>query len=114
MTDLKSAVVCSILPDGRGSGSHVTARIPDRCGQVEIRADRLNPGLLAELVTRSCQETIVTVRSRSEGGLFTGSEQERANLLVAGIEAGARYVDVEFGSGMDATLHSRGIPADRL
>jgi 3-dehydroquinate dehydratase type I len=114
MNGSKSSVISSILPDSLNSGVQALARTPERCFRVEIRADKLNAGQLAGMTSQFQSEWIVTVRRTSEGGLFTGSEEERADLLAAGLEAGARLADVELDSGMDGRLRRKGVSPERL
>jgi len=68
------------------------------CGLVEVRADRLTASEIAEILARIDRPVLVTARRREEGGGFDGSETERRALLEAALAAGARLVDVEWGS----------------
>lgn len=65
------------------------------CPLVELRADLLRAGEVGGLVRRSRRELVVSARRGSDGGRFCGSEEERRGLLLAALEAGARYVDIE-------------------
>jgi 3-dehydroquinate dehydratase/shikimate dehydrogenase len=78
-----------------------------RCGAqlIEWRIDLL-PDLdgaeaaVVDLVRRSPQPCIVTCRSESEGGMFSGEDADRAALLhaLAASDQRPRYVDVELAS----------------
>jgi 3-dehydroquinate dehydratase/shikimate dehydrogenase len=114
MTNPKSSVVSSILPDDAESGVQQLAATPERCSRVEIRADRITVAELSEMTSSFQSGWIVTVRRPSEGGLFTGSEEERADLLSAGLKAGAGLADVELDSGMDDRLRRKGVSPERL
>lgn len=93
-----SRVVPSILePDATGAESRIRM-LPSLCSLVEIRADGLSRDDLRRVVTSCDRETIVTVRREQDGGLFEGTESERRDLLLAGLHAGAAYVDIEIDS----------------
>ena len=70
------------------------------CGIVEVRADRLNASELIEILGRIDRPLLFTARRREDGGGFDGSEAERRALLEAALAAGARMVDVEWGSAL--------------
>ena len=55
--------------------------LPRACALVEIRADRLRPGDVREVVREARRPVLVTARRACDGGLFTGSESERRTLL---------------------------------
>ena len=62
---------------------------------IEIRLDGMkNPTLDRNLLGLSCP-LLVTNRPRWEGGLFSGSEEERVAILCQAMQAGADYVDIE-------------------
>ncbi len=84
---------------------------------VELRLDTLEtPGLadvgavLGDLPKPLLARLIVTVRRRSEGGQFTGSEDDRIRLLAEAGKLGAAYLDLEF----EADRESGGEHARRL
>ena len=91
-------VVCSIREADAASFQRSFSRVPAGCGLVEIRADDLRTEEVAEVVKAAARPLIVTLRRRSEGGGFDGSEEDRSAGLRAALEAGARFVDVEWGS----------------
>jgi 3-dehydroquinate dehydratase/shikimate dehydrogenase len=76
------------------------ARLPSGCGLVEIRGDELSAAELAGVVRGIDRPTIATVRRRDEGGRFDGSEADRRHMLEQALDAGARFVDVEWGSDL--------------
>jgi 3-dehydroquinate dehydratase/shikimate dehydrogenase len=88
------------------------ADAPDGCGLIEIRADHLRAEDLPGLIAAAPGEVLVTVRPVGEGGGFSGSEDERRRAIVAALDAGARFVDVEHGSALaDLAMGDR---ADRV
>ena len=89
---------------------------------IEIRFDFLNPELLPEAleaVNEIKDRTVFTLRSRSQGGMFLGSEQNRLHWLYRLAEQEPMLLDVE----LDALAGSEGraetrrpttiLPADR-
>ncbi len=104
-----SRVIGSILENTAERTQRCLLEMPRGCGLVEIRGDHLRAGELAGLVGASALPVIVTLRTARDGGAFDGSEEERRGALRAVLDAGARYVDVEFdgpladmGEGSDA------------
>jgi 3-dehydroquinate dehydratase/shikimate dehydrogenase len=92
---------------------------------VEVRLDSVpDPDVDGALLGRTLP-IVVTCRPRDEGGGFQGSEAERRALLLGALDAGADFVDLEWGRGFDAEIRRRngrnvvfsthdfeGIPAD--
>jgi 3-dehydroquinate dehydratase/shikimate dehydrogenase len=75
---------------------------------VEMRLDTVaDPDVWAALRQRKTP-VIVTCRCRAEGGQFAGSEEARRALLMAALEAGAEYVDLEWRSDFDEVVRARG------
>ena len=63
---------------------------------VELRLDMVrDPSAAAALEGRQ-QPVIITCRPKSEGGHFTGSEEERRTILSEALSLGAEYVDLEW------------------
>jgi len=63
---------------------------------VEHRIDYLNDIYSLEILYRSiAQPVISTVRPEWEGGLFTGSEESRLEMLNLAMDAGCAAIDVE-------------------
>lgn len=64
----------------------------------ELRLDYLDPGAVAaalDAAGRGVARAVCTVRPRSEGGEFAGTEAERAGLLVEAARRRPMLVDVE-------------------
>lgn len=62
---------------------------------IELRIDRIPGADLKRLLAARSNPVIVTNRSRQEGGGFTGTEEERVELLREAVRLGADYVDIE-------------------
>jgi 3-dehydroquinate dehydratase/shikimate dehydrogenase len=65
-------------------------------GLAEVRLDFLNRDpRLGEIARRRKLPLIATFRRKSDGGLFSGSEEKRRALLRAAVAQGFDYVDIE-------------------
>ncbi|MBD3868452.1 MAG: type I 3-dehydroquinate dehydratase [Acidobacteria bacterium] len=104
-------VVPSILEPDRAGAEARIRMLPRRCALAEIRADLLSVDDLRRVVSSCRRKTIVTARRKQDGGAFTGTETERRELLLAGLHAGADYVDLEIDSSMAA---EKPVPPERL
>jgi len=62
---------------------------------LELRLDLMSDYDLDGLLAASTKPCIVTNRTKREGGQFSGSEEERIEVLKQAIVAGAEYVDIE-------------------
>jgi len=93
-------VVCSILEADAAATRRALRGVADGVGLVEIRADLLSAAQVEAVVRDSPRALVVTVRREQHGGRFAGSEAERRALVVRGLEAGARFVDVEWGGAL--------------
>ncbi len=68
---------------------------------VELRVDYLSSPSLEMIKTirkKVTRHSILTIRKKSEGGLFTGTEQMRRDLLLAADKLKFDYIDLEFSS----------------
>ncbi|MCP4715123.1 MAG: type I 3-dehydroquinate dehydratase, partial [Deltaproteobacteria bacterium] len=71
---------------------------------VEIRLDYIGSPDLERILKSRTKPVIITIMPTSEGGHFTGSEQERTALFQQAIELGAEHIDVNFGNPALAEL----------
>jgi 3-dehydroquinate dehydratase-1/3-dehydroquinate dehydratase/shikimate dehydrogenase len=62
---------------------------------IEIRLDALTSPEVKPFIEAITTPLLFTNRAQWEGGSFTGSEEERLDLLHQAIEAGAAFVDIE-------------------
>ncbi|MDP1989898.1 MAG: type I 3-dehydroquinate dehydratase [Syntrophales bacterium] len=62
---------------------------------IELRIDRIPGADLKRLLAARRTPVIVTNRRREEGGGFTGTEEERVEILKEAVRLGADYVDIE-------------------
>jgi 3-dehydroquinate dehydratase / shikimate dehydrogenase len=63
---------------------------------LEVRLDTVDHPDVRQALAGRRRPAIVTCRAAWEGGHFTGSEDERERILLAALEAGAEWVDVEW------------------
>jgi shikimate dehydrogenase/3-dehydroquinate dehydratase type I len=98
------AHIASLAPKDAPDAKRLAARVPAGANAVEFRMDLAErPIPPAALVGLAERPVILTWRSLSEGGNFSGSADEYRSLVTEAYEAGAS-VDVE---------HARGLLADR-
>ncbi len=65
---------------------------------IELRLDfipNIDEHILRRIFKNKTKKVIVTCRPKYEGGHFTGTEEQRAQLLAAAIDFGAEYIDIE-------------------
>jgi 3-dehydroquinate dehydratase/shikimate dehydrogenase len=62
---------------------------------LELRIDRIRDLDLKKLMNEKQTKIVITNRRKDEGGEFSGSEQERVELLKEAVALGADYVDIE-------------------
>lgn len=68
---------------------------------IELRVDycsEFTPQDIPSLKQRVHKPAIFTCRTQAEGGLYSGTEAERIQMLEAGITAGFPYVDIEWST----------------
>lgn len=65
---------------------------------VEIRIDYIEKPDVGKIIESIDCPLLFTNRADWEGGLFSGNEEERLELLTSSIEQGASYVDLELKS----------------
>jgi 3-dehydroquinate dehydratase / shikimate dehydrogenase len=75
---------------------------------LELRLDRVSDLNLAAIFAATGKPRVATCRSRSQGGFFSGTEEQRQRILRDSIRHGAEYVDLEFESGDEEILGSTG------
>jgi 3-dehydroquinate dehydratase/shikimate dehydrogenase len=74
---------------------------------VEVRLDSVADPDAAAAIAGRLLPVVVTCRRLDEGGWFSGSEQARRAVLMAALDGGADYVDVEFAHGFEETVSRR-------
>jgi 3-dehydroquinate dehydratase/shikimate dehydrogenase len=92
---------------------------------VELRLDTVSDPNVAGALADRRTPVVVTCRPPWEGGRFTGSEEERKQMLADALALGAEYVDIEWKANFTDLLAStggrrivlsshdfRGVPAD--
>ena len=62
---------------------------------IELRLDLIADHDLPRLLKEAGKPCIVTNRSKTEGGQFKGSEEQRIQVLRQAIDQGAEYIDIE-------------------
>jgi 3-dehydroquinate dehydratase / shikimate dehydrogenase len=93
---VKGGVVVSVLEDDPALAARWIAEVPRGAAAVEIRADRLDPGTVADLVRASRLPAIVAAREPGDGGSFVRGAEVKGAIFDAALAAGASFVDVEW------------------
>jgi shikimate dehydrogenase/3-dehydroquinate dehydratase type I len=94
------AYVASLAPRDAEDARRLVARVPSGANALEFRMDLADrPIPAAALAGLDSRPVILTWRSMSEGGNFSGSGEEYARLVEEGYAAGAT-VDVEHARGL--------------
>ena len=76
---------------------------------IELRLDTVRDPNVAGALAGRHRPVIVTCRPPSEGGKFSGSEEERHRILGEALALGAEYVDLEWRAGFaDLLAHAGG------
>ena len=79
---------------------------------VEIRADYIQDLDLGRLFCEKPCPVLFTLRSREQGGKYSGTEISRLETILKAARAGADYVDVEYSAFWQAVLES--VPRQRV
>ncbi|NIM00103.1 MAG: type I 3-dehydroquinate dehydratase [Acidobacteria bacterium] len=108
----RRSIVTSVRADNREAAVGAIAALPPGPDPIELRADRLSADEVAAVVSGTERELIVTVRRTVDGGSFDGDEKTRHGILAAALAAGARWVDVEWGS--ELAVLAEGADAGRV
>ncbi len=85
---------------GRGRHRHMMAEhrhlVEQGASLVELRLDYIRSKInLQRLLENRPSPVVITIRREQDGGMFTGSEEQRMVLLRTAIAAGVEYVDLE-------------------
>ncbi len=93
---------CVSVAEGTPKRMHQTLRRALKKSEyAELRLDFLRPARVPEaleLAGKSLGRCVCTLRPRSEGGLFAGSEEERTSILKLIAEYGPYLLDVELST----------------
>ncbi len=80
---------------------------------VELRIDKLTGDPSGDLETKLSslsERAIITVRSRREGGSFSGSEAERLELISRLAKMGPAFVDIELATAKENRIWVEAMP----
>jgi 3-dehydroquinate dehydratase/shikimate dehydrogenase len=75
---------------------------------VEIRADFIRDLDVPRLLKNKPCPILFTLRSRQEGGGFSGAERQRLVTLIEAVRCGADWIDVEFSADWQTVLNAVG------
>jgi len=74
---------------------------------IELRLDFVDRPDVSGVLADRRLPVVVTCRPQWEGGCFSGSEEERRQILEAAVVGGAEYVDIEWQAGFDDLIGLR-------
>jgi 3-dehydroquinate dehydratase/shikimate dehydrogenase len=93
---MATSLLCETVT-GRSTADLITARDAATAGDmVEVRLDGVTDLDVAAVVRGARVPVLATCRPAWEGGLFEGSEEDRAAILGRALALGAAFVDVEW------------------
>lgn len=97
---IRTPAVCASVqaPDIRTMKKLAEGAVAEGADLIEVRIDNLKRFNGWERLLDAGAPLILTNRSRREGGRFSGSDSERIQYLVEGIECGVDCVDLEFNT----------------
>ncbi len=108
-----AAQICvTIRESSTGRAVDAVARAAEWADIIEIRADfiqDLDPG---RLLRDKPRPVIFTLRSREEGGAYSGSERRRLELILQAGRNGADYVDIELSASWQVIF--QGVPREKV
>jgi len=107
-----SQICVSICEPTSQKAAEAAARAAEWADLVEIRADFIQDLDLAQLFRTKSKPVIFTLRSREEGGEYTGMERQRLEVILRAAQHGADFVDVEFSAFWRVILQN--VPPERV
>ncbi|TAM55003.1 MAG: type I 3-dehydroquinate dehydratase [Acidobacteria bacterium] len=106
-------IVATFVPSGRGDPAEELRRPPAGATMVELRADLIDAGAdIGGLVGAAGLPTVVTLRSRAEGGEGPDDPAGRRRFFERAASSSAAFVDLE--AARDRDLVDAVVPRDRV
>src|SRR5688500_2831378 len=105
---MKPAKLCAVVTAGTMAELRTRRDQVKDADIVELRLDTVSdPSAAAALAGRK-KPVIITCRPQSQGGHFTGSEEERRSILSDALALGAEYVDLEWRESCVSLMEQTG------
>jgi 3-dehydroquinate dehydratase/shikimate dehydrogenase len=105
--EMSRPLVCATVVGGDTAELRARRDAVEGADLVELRLDSVaDPDVDGALAGRRLP-AIVTCRRADEGGWFRGDESARRALLLAALDRGAEYVDLEWAHGFDDVVRRR-------
>jgi 3-dehydroquinate dehydratase/shikimate dehydrogenase len=99
--------ICVAVREATNEGTVLAARRAAQWADiVEIRADFIRDLDVPRLLGSKSCPILFTLRSRQEGGAYTGTERDRLATLLEAAACGADWVDVEFSADWQTVLNA--------
>jgi 3-dehydroquinate dehydratase/shikimate dehydrogenase len=109
---MSTQICISVLETTTRNAVASAMRAAEWADLVEIRADYLQDLDLDLLFRRKRRPMLFTLRSRQDGGVYSGSEPQRLETILQAARRGADYVDVEFSASWQTILEN--VPRERV
>jgi 3-dehydroquinate dehydratase / shikimate dehydrogenase len=111
---MNSRICVSIAETTSFQVVEAVARAAEWADLIEIRADAITDLDInfSSLFQNHSKPIIFTLRSRAEGGAYSGSERKRMETILQAARSGADYVDIEFSASWQLILQS--VPHERV
>lgn len=97
-TQLRSRVSVSVATTDTETCLAALRQLAEHVGSAEVRLDLMDSFSVPEIVENSPVPLVLTCRPTREGGNFSGSEDERLDVLRLAYESGVSYIDIEADS----------------
>ncbi len=110
--EMRTRICVSIRETTSQKAAEAAVRAAEWADLVEFRADFIEQPDLPLLLRASRKPVIFTLRSRQEGGAYTGSERRRLETILRASQAGADYVDIESTASWQAIM--QGVPPEKV
>lgn len=105
---MKPTRLCAVVTAGTMAELRTRRDQVEDADIVELRLDTVkDPSAAAALAGRK-KPVIITCRHQSQGGRFTGSEEERRAILSEALSLGAEYVDLEWRESAASLMEMTG------
>jgi 3-dehydroquinate dehydratase-1 len=99
---MKHVKICTVVTgSNRDEFLSNLEKIQDLSNCIELRIDYIADLTKDDVKTikdKTKKEAIVTCRSKAEGGIFTGSEDQRIEILQTAMDAGFDHIDIELAT----------------
>jgi 3-dehydroquinate dehydratase type I len=98
---LEGRICIPIMAEDTAGALQRIQRAEPLADMIEIRLDGMKSFNLVDIIQAAHKPAMVTYRSKREGGKGSARPEMRTRFLLAAVEAGANFVDVEYGMPLE-------------